>query len=188
MNYAKHYYTLIERARGRIVVGYSERHHILPRCMGGSNDLDNLVYLTGAEHFVAHQLLVKLYPSVRGLIFALNRMAQHCNNNKVYEWIKKRLAREAKNQQGHWLGKTMPESVRAKMSATRIGMRRSDEARAKMSLKMRGNQNAKGKKLPPRTAEHCKKISMGKMGIPSPFVGIKNSDRKKHQTRLAPGL
>lgn len=36
---------------------YKERHHIIPRCMGGSNDIENLIDLYPKEHFIAHRLL-----------------------------------------------------------------------------------------------------------------------------------
>ena len=38
---------------------YIEIHHILPRCCGGDNSSENLVHLTGAEHFKAHYFLAK---------------------------------------------------------------------------------------------------------------------------------
>ena len=38
MNYFDHYDRLIARARTRVLEGYRERHHVLPRCMGGSNE------------------------------------------------------------------------------------------------------------------------------------------------------
>ena len=46
MNYHNHYYTLIERAKSRILEGYVEKHHIIPKCMGGLDELSNLVALT----------------------------------------------------------------------------------------------------------------------------------------------
>lgn len=36
---------------------YYEKHHILPRCMGGTNEKSNLVLLTLGEHIQAHYLL-----------------------------------------------------------------------------------------------------------------------------------
>ncbi|XAO17074.1 homing endonuclease [Escherichia phage FL23] len=60
MNYEKIYNSLIDRARNRALTGYKERHHIIPKCLGGSNDASNLVDLTPEEHYVAHQLLVKI--------------------------------------------------------------------------------------------------------------------------------
>ena len=40
---------------------YYEWHHIIPRCMGGSDDKSNLVKLTLREHYIAHMLLYKIY-------------------------------------------------------------------------------------------------------------------------------
>jgi HNH endonuclease len=61
MNYKNIYNTIIESAKFRKKFQGSERHHIIPRSCGGSNDLDNLVYLTAREHFICHRLLVKIY-------------------------------------------------------------------------------------------------------------------------------
>lgn len=55
MNYLKIYDQLIKTAKAKPKTNeYKEQHHIIPRCMGGSDDKDNLVYLTPEEHFVAH--------------------------------------------------------------------------------------------------------------------------------------
>lgn len=70
------YDDLIARARGRSRHGYMERHHIIPKCMGGSNRKNNLVYLTAKEHFIAHKLLVRIYPDVYGLWQALIAMGR----------------------------------------------------------------------------------------------------------------
>lgn len=51
---------LIDRARTRGKIGDSERHHIIPRCLGGNNDRNNLVYLTYREHFLIHWLLARM--------------------------------------------------------------------------------------------------------------------------------
>lgn len=41
------------------ILGYAETHHILPKCMGGQDNNDNLVSLSAREHFIAHWLLSK---------------------------------------------------------------------------------------------------------------------------------
>lgn len=63
MNYQKHYNALIEKARNRKIDDniYTECHHILPKSMGGTNSLENLVDLTPREHFIAHYLLWKIH-------------------------------------------------------------------------------------------------------------------------------
>lgn len=69
MNYKLHYDKLIKRANNRILDCYTECHHIIPRCMGGNEDLNNLVNLLPEEHFVAHQLLIKIYPDQPKLVY-----------------------------------------------------------------------------------------------------------------------
>lgn len=62
MNYKKNYYDLIEHAKKQTrnrSIDYFELHHILPRSMGGDDNLENLVWLTAREHFIAHYLLWK---------------------------------------------------------------------------------------------------------------------------------
>ena len=48
--------------RGRFGVPegeYKERHHILPKCMGGNDDESNLIDLYAREHYEAHKLLAQ---------------------------------------------------------------------------------------------------------------------------------
>ena len=49
----------IIKVRGRFACGdeYHEKHHILPKCMGGTDEKDNLIDLFAREHFEAHRLL-----------------------------------------------------------------------------------------------------------------------------------
>ena len=141
MDYAAHYDRLIERARGRTFVGYRERHHIVPKCMGGGNEAGNIVELTGEEHYVAHQLLVKMHPCVKGLACAANRMAKQCTSNKVYSWLRKRVA-EAKR------GVPLSPEAKAKVGAASrgnkyaLGYRHSAEALRKISAASKGNSFA----------------------------------------------
>jgi hypothetical protein len=61
MDYRKIYTRLIERGKGRKYVRETHHnHHIVPRCLGGSNDKENIAVLTHKEHFLAHWLLTKL--------------------------------------------------------------------------------------------------------------------------------
>ena len=76
MDYARIYGQLVGRARGRLRHGYMERHHILPKCMGGTDKSSNLVLLTAKEHFIAHKLLVRMHPDVYGLWQALIAMGR----------------------------------------------------------------------------------------------------------------
>lgn len=92
MNYKQIYNNLIDKARNRLLEGYTETHHIVPRCMGGSDDKDNLVDLTPEEHYVAHQLLVKMYPKNKALVNAAAMMIPNRPTNKMYGWLRRRLS------------------------------------------------------------------------------------------------
>jgi group I intron endonuclease len=82
MDYLKIYNNLIERGKKRVLTGYTETHHIIPKCVGGTNNIWNLVKLTAKEHFICHLLLCKIYPGNKKLIFALWNM---CNVKRDYQ-------------------------------------------------------------------------------------------------------
>lgn len=85
MDYAKIYEDLILRGLKRSEDwenkkrrdGY-ERHHIVPRCMGGGDEESNLVLLTIREHFLAHRLLTKIHPGNQKLCRAVFLMSVSC--------------------------------------------------------------------------------------------------------------
>lgn len=93
MNYYLHYNNLIERARNRLLEGYAEKHHIVPRCLGGDDSVSNNVLLTPEEHYVAHQLLVKMHPGHYGLIKAAHMMSVHNSSNRIsnkkFGWLRR---------------------------------------------------------------------------------------------------
>ena len=76
---------MIERARNRTVEGYTEKHHILPRCMGGNDTKENLARLTAREHFIAHRLLTKIYPENNRLQYALYAMCKQRRFGRTYK-------------------------------------------------------------------------------------------------------
>lgn len=97
MNYQKIYNRIIERAKVRTLAGYKERHHIKPRCIGGTDESFNLVDLTPEEHYVCHQLLVKMHPNNIKLAYACWAMSM-CGGkkvtNKIYSWLRKKIFEE----------------------------------------------------------------------------------------------
>lgn len=79
MDYKKIYNQLVAKAKPRGLdkskhEGYFETHHIVPRCMGGGDEDENLVMLTAREHVIAHLLLWKVYPYVQGVVYAAHMM------------------------------------------------------------------------------------------------------------------
>jgi hypothetical protein len=73
MNYIKIYNSITTKAknlnRKKSKEQYYEWHHVLPKCLNGSDD-DNLVLLTAKEHFICHHLLTKIYPKSSGIHLA----------------------------------------------------------------------------------------------------------------------
>lgn len=104
MNYQKIYDQIIKRAQNRVLSTYKERHHILPKCMGGSDKEENLVDLTAREHFLVHWLLVRIHPENRKLLYALiamcnfkSREKRYFPSSRVYSELKENLSRLGKS-------------------------------------------------------------------------------------------
>lgn len=171
MNYQKHYSLLIERARNRILDAYTERHHIIPRCLGGRNKKENLVSLTPEEHFVAHQLLVKIYPDNHKLIKAAVMMSVGDGtrkNNKRYGWLRKKHSKSMIGNSYATASKGISRNKgrkRPDVSIRMTGLKRPTIANHNCQNK-KGNTYGKAnkgkkypdrKKLDPITCPHCNK-------------------------------
>ena len=137
MNYEAHYNTLIERANTRLLEGYTEQHHVVPRCLGGRDDADNLVRLTAEEHYVAHQLLVKMNPGHKGLAFAAYMMGTTRQNNKTYGWLRKQASAAQ-------TGTKLSRETRAKMSASGRGKILTEEHKARIGAAHKGMKRPEG--------------------------------------------
>lgn len=77
--YTTWYFNIISSRRNKTYDDniYTERHHIIPKSMGGSNSVDNIVRLTVREHILCHILLVKMVidkSHVQKMWYALRRM------------------------------------------------------------------------------------------------------------------
>ena len=96
MNYQKIYNNIVRRGQNRILEGYSEKHHIVPRCMGGTDEVTNLVSLTPEEHYLCHLLLVKIHPKnirlVKAAMFMVSSNNNQSRNNKLYGWLKRQYS------------------------------------------------------------------------------------------------
>lgn len=137
MDYGKHYGLLVDRARARAPSGYMERHHVVPRCMGGTDDPDNLVLLTPEEHYTAHQLLVKMNPGNYRLVYAACAMAMangkhQRRGNKLYGWLRRRLPEEldAAHKARISAGKKGKQPSAAHLEAVRAAKERRQDAEA----------------------------------------------------------
>ncbi len=77
----------ILRIRGRFNCGdeYHERHHIVPKCMGGTNDEDNLIDLFAREHYLAHKMLAEENPHNKKLNYAWWAMSAFAHDKRIHD-------------------------------------------------------------------------------------------------------
>lgn len=63
--------------RKKDLIGYYEKHHILPKCMNGEDKKYNYVLFTAFEHFIAHIILFRLYPNNKRIAKAVISMFEY---------------------------------------------------------------------------------------------------------------
>lgn len=122
MDYKKIYNQIIERAKNREIEGYTEKHHIIPKCIGGSDINVNIVKLTAREHFLCHMLLCEIYPKNHKLKHALFLMA---------------IGKQKIKEKTYIIGSRVYERLRKEYSKMLTGMKQSDETKLKKSITMK---------------------------------------------------
>jgi hypothetical protein len=151
-----------------------ELHHIIPKCMGGCDSKENLAWLTPEEHYIAHQLLIKIYPNENKLIYAARMMTcpgSKCKrNNKMYGWLRRKynsiqsfnVQKGYKNNPNYGMkNKKHTEKTKQKMS---LAWKPSQLIQCPNCNKIGGINNMKryhfdkcGKSLPKITCPFCNK-------------------------------
>lgn len=142
VDYSKHYQQLMTK-HGHVTKPdddeYYERHHVTPKSLGGADTEDNLVYLTGKAHYVAHYLLFKIHgtgPMSHAFwLMAVmdNNGHRHVPNSRSFEAARKAWVSSISGENNHMYGKTHTAEVKAKLRAGAVGREHSPEARAKIS-------------------------------------------------------
>lgn len=159
MNYRKIYQDLIisrqllqrkrkDRIRNKTNPNYVyyENHHILPQCLGGTKTKENMVLLTFKEHFIAHLLLTKCYEGEAKdkMGFALHKMCYGSHTNK----------RNCSASQYAYAKFVQKEALKNKVIWNK-GLTKETDERVRKNIESK----TKGWTNPPRTKEHCEKIS-----------------------------
>lgn len=154
MNYKAIYYNIIGNAQNRFLEGYSEKHHILPKCMGGSNNKNNIAILTAKEHFICHKLLCKIYPLNDKLKYAYWLMCNAENKNQIrdykispreYQRLKEELSIiRSNNMMGKMTGYKHSIKTIDKIKFARSKQVFSLESIVKKSNSLKNNKNALG--------------------------------------------
>ena len=139
--YTRWYNSIIENSRTRTLDCYKERHHVIPRSLGGTDEKHNLVDLTAREHFVCHLLLTKIVEGKERnkMVHALWRMTvnghpkqeRYKTTSRIYEIVRKLYVSEVK-------GRVVSDVTKQKLRESNLGKRASIEIREKMSKSRKG--------------------------------------------------
>ena len=183
--YERWYTSLIAKARSTRSLypktENTEKHHIIPRCVGGTDEESNLARLSIREHYIAHLLLIKMYDG---------------EEKYKLEWALFSLA--GKPSRKIVLTSRQFEKCRSTLHNSMRGKKQSEAHVAKRSKLIIGEGNgmhrSKGKKHPllgvPMSEETKKKISdahkrrIEKSG-PNPRIGTTLSEETKKKISLA---
>jgi len=181
MNYDKIYNQIIDKSkkerRKKKKGCYYEKHHIIPKCLGGLDNIDNITLLTAREHFICHRILHILNPNNFKLFMAFEMMCnvndsknqyRYTPSSRVIEYIKiehsKRMSGE--NNIKYWKGKkrilpSVTQKTKNKISKSLKDHNVSEETKEKIRIKNKGKKPwNKDKKLQPLSEEHKRKISI----------------------------
>ena len=130
--YANRYKNFIKSRKQRVLPSgiYIEKHHIVPKSLGGSNKKSNLIPLSKREHYIAHLLLWQTYKGVMARAFHFISNLQNKNKrltSRQYAQLKKEL---------HW-----SEEAKKRMSQTKKGQKNSLEHNENIRLAKLGKKN-----------------------------------------------
>ena len=186
--YTRWYFSIIENAQKRTEIsGYFEKHHIIPKSLGGSNRKDNLVKLTAREHFICHWLLTKMTTGKDkiSMAYACKRMMHGIGKNqeryrissKIYENLKNNLNQTLKERvfTNEWR-KKLSESAKARVANESVEIK---QFKREKMIKL--NKSRKGIKKPYQTGENnpfvrevvkekIKQSNIEKYGYPNPSL------------------
>lgn len=161
MDYLKIYNRLVQSRKFRgldkkALDFYTEKHHIVPRAVGGNNAKANLVLLSAREHLLAHRLLWKIDKSnkfYQRAYFMMAQSGQYELSSREYARAKERLVKLNTGEGNPFYGRRHTEEAKrrtglASKGHTRVspekykeialkntGRKRSDDARKKISEK-----------------------------------------------------
>lgn len=166
---------LDNRGRFNCGDGYHERHHILPECCGGTNDINNLIDLYAREHYEAHKLLALENPDNEGLVRAWWIMSHGKNQDRATHVVTAEEYEEARIAfRNSMLGSGNP-------MYGKCGWHHSEESRMKISESLKGKYKGENN---PRYGKPRPEIS----GVNNPNYGKRHTEeQKKKQSDMMRG-
>lgn len=193
--YTKWYINIItntDRTSPRILqLGqYYEKHHIIPKCLGGSNNKTNIIKLTAREHFICHLLLTKMVNN-RKLIAKLTYALWQFTNKNTNNSDKRKTEINITSTRYEQLKIAMSKAYKGLESPLK-GTKKSEETKQKMSDSWHNNrgpeyfeqlsQRTKGDNNPAKRPEVKAKISKSKTGQKWKDDPTRKENHKKRHT------
>ena len=162
--YTQCYQKIINQSQNRQLIDeYTERHHIIPKSLGGNNNLENLVKLTAREHFICHVLLTKFTIGLarHKMLYAANIMSQasrdyqnrYVPSSRLYEIIKKEFSVIHSKR---LTGRKLSAEHKAKIAKGNQGRINSEETIAKRK------KSCMGKKRTPEQKERMRQAQLNR--------------------------
>lgn len=153
---------------GKRTIEYSEKHHIIPKSVdiNFANDKDNLIALSGREHFIAHQMLLRCFNGKLkcSMYYSYNLMCNSLHNNNYditpedYECFREEFHNICVENN---TGENNP----------RFGKLVTEETRKKQSENARGNHTGKNNGM----------FGVNRKGKNNPRFGEKHTEETKNK-------
>ncbi len=199
--YTKWYHNIILKAKIRILPTeiYNEKHHIIPRSLGGNDNESNIISLTAKEHFICHLLLTKMTSGQQKhkMLKALWCMSwgnkwhkRYRIPSKTYESIRHKFAIEMSLR---LKGKSYEEiygidkatEIREQLSKNNSGVnnpmynkKHTKKSKQAMSIKRKGKNTGKDNPM----------YGVDRSGEKNPFFGQRHTEEtKQHLSKIRKG-
>jgi hypothetical protein len=193
--YNKWYNQIIDRAKNRVLKPPFERHHIRPRSLGGTDDRENIAFITPREHFICHWLLIKMTTGEEHykMLNALRMMRaenlgqkryQTKITSRVYENIKLEYARlqseKVRGENNPMYGDKFYRSEEGKQRQREAILGDNNGAKQKIAREKIINSKL-GKKRAPFSEEWRARMSESKQGEKNNRYGIEVSEETRRR-------
>lgn len=128
-HYVNRYFKFINSIPRNRNIKYTEKHHIIPKCLGGDNEEKNIIRLTYREHFIAHLILTKCFYNRNRtkMVYAFNVMLsvnktlhkrEILKNSRYYDIKRKQWFQTCSGKNSPLFGKSFSKETKEKMKAS----------------------------------------------------------------------
>lgn len=172
------YFNIVNAAKYRKNVNcYTEKHHIIPKSLGGKNNKENLVLLTAREHYVAHRLLIKMYSGEEKIKMqhAFWKLNTRYENEKIISINSRTFEKSRKSQ---------AEIMKNKMSGRIVSEKTKEAARKTCKSRTGEKHPLYGKERPKHVKEASRLANLGNKYCVGRILSIETREKMK-QSQLS---